>query len=152
MKAFLCFLLGCVSWLSSYWVAYVYGIMVWQCLVSLVLVDFVFIFSFYVSGINCIKRRWVLNLLLISMTITSISAFTMAVAQAGFIYSDFILLTLFESYYGPFSFVVSLLILIVLGTPQRIIGAFDANYWPKSARGIPYDLFMDSLHNRKGGS
>lgn len=151
IKAFLCFLLGCFSWLSSYLVAGAYGVMVWQCLVSLVLVDFVFIFAFYISKTNYIKRRWVLNLLLISMFVTSISAFTMAVAQAGFIYSDFILLTLFQSYYGPFSFVVSLLILIVLATPQRIIGALDANYWPRSARGTPYDLFMDSLEHRKGG-
>jgi len=151
MKAFLCFILGCLSWLSSYLVASTYGVMIWQCLVSLMLVDFVFIFAFYVSGTNHIKLKWVLTLLFISMLVTSISAFTMAVAQAGFVYSDFFLLTLFESYYGPFSFVISLLILVVLGTPQRIIGAFDANYWPKSFSGVPYDLFMDSVQHRKGG-
>lgn len=75
----------------------------------------------------------------------------MAIAQAGFIYSDFFLLTIFESYYKPFCFVISLLVLFVLGTPQRIIGALDANYWPRSSGGVPYDLFMDSLHSRKGG-
>lgn len=152
MKAFLCFVLGCVSWLSSYLVANAYGVMVWQCLVSLLLVDFVFIFVFYISGLNYVRLRWVLNLLLISMVITSISTFTMAMAQAGFIYSDFILLSLFESYYATFSFIISLLILIVLGVPQGIIGALDANYWPRTSRGVPYDLFMDSLHDRKGGS
>jgi len=152
MKSFLCFLLGGLSWLCSYLVDTAYSVMTWQCLVSLMLVDFVFIFAFYASGTNYIKLKWVLTLLFVAMSISSLSAFTMAVAQAGFIYSDFFLLRAFESYYSPFSFVVSLLVLIVLGTPQRIIGAFDANCWPKSFSGVPYDLFMDSLQHRKGGS
>ncbi len=151
MKAFIVFIIGLLSWLSSYMVNIAYDTMVWQCLVSLVLVDLLFIFIFNFSSMNHIKRRWVLNLLLISITVTAGSSFLIAVGQAGFIYSDFFLLVAFEGYYQSFSMIISALILVVLGSPQRIIGAFDANYWPRSSSGVPYDCFADSLYNSEGG-
>lgn len=145
----LAFFLGGLSWISSLSAGSAYDATTWQCLVTGMLIDGIFMYWFYTSKVNYIKTRWVCSLLTLGIIATG----TFSILSYSFEYylidEDFFLLSFFVSAYETFGFVVSLLIMVVAITPQKIIGALDGNYWPKFANGIRYSCDMDSTNNTK---
>lgn len=144
-------ILALLSWLAGYitWAAYEFS--TWQCLVSLVLIDLVFMFLISKSRVNYIKSKWMCWLLFISIVFLCVFTLVTYALEYQLIEYNSLLYTLFEVTHGPLSFIISLLMLMVAITPQRLISAWDYDFWPSSIDDIFIPCDSDSYQDIKSG-
>ena len=144
--------LGGLSWGFSFLVDRSYEFTTWQCLVSLILIDIIFMYLFQSSRVHYIKSRWVCSILFISIVFTAIFSVLMYSYQYYIVSLDFLPLAVFRDYYQAFTFIMSALIMLVSATPQRIVSSLDGLYWPRFADNIRYTCDMDRRKDTKGGA
>lgn len=143
--------LALLSWLSSYvtWIAY--DADTWQCLVSLILVDLVFMFLISKSRVNYIKTKWMCWLIFFSIVFLCVFSLVTFALQYKIIEYNSLLYTAFEVTHGPLGFIISLLMLMVAITPQRLISSWDYDFWPSSVDDIFIPCDSDSYQDIKSG-
>ena len=144
--------LALVSWFVSFLVVESYEETTWQCLVSVILADIVFMFLFMSGKIHYVTSRWACTVLFISVVPTVIFMILMYSYQSFIIDRNFIVLAAFENYYNLFGLIMSMLVLLVSAVPPRIASALDGLYWPHFADGIRYSCDMDRVHHAKDSS
>lgn len=127
-------IIAALSWLASLGILFLHDkVLTWQLLVSLALVDLLFIQAFRVSKIDHVKKRWICCLLywaiVISVLIaplsytyqfTNIPAVDLAFDKAQTIFEDA-------------GFIISVLILVIAAIPNglmRCLYEFDRIAWP----------------------
>lgn len=146
------FAMAALSWLFSLLVWESYTEPTWQCLVSLALVDFIFMVAFYLSDISNQKVRWICSILMLSIISTSISFVVIYAYQYNLINENFPILELVVNYYGAFGFSASILIMIVSVLSDRLMDKIDGLCWPVFARSFRFSFDHSRWRNSKGGA
>jgi hypothetical protein len=144
--------MAALSWLFSLLVWNSYTDPTWQCLLSLALVDFVFMAAFYLSDVNDQKVRWICSLLMLSIIVNSISFVVIYAYQYHLINADFPILELVVNYYGAFGLSASILIMIVSLLNDRLMDKIDGLFWPVFAYSFRFDFDNSRCRNSKGGA
>jgi hypothetical protein len=143
--------LALLSWLSSYVTWITYDADTWQCLVSLLLIDLVFMFLISKSRVNYIKTKWMCWLIFISIVFLSVFTLVTYALEYKLIGYNSLLYTVFEVTHGPLGFIISLLMLLVAMAPQKLISTWDYDFWPHSIDNIFIPCDSDSYQDIKSG-
>lgn len=132
MKNKLAPFIACLSWATSCLVSLSYEFTTWQCLSTLLIVDFSFLVYITNSRINYIRSHWMGMVLFVSIVYGG--AFTMVTClrqygivgefSEGFFFMEFL--------YQYVSLIASLLLFLVSIIPQELLGRLDDLCWPST--------------------
>ncbi len=134
--------IAAMSWLFSLLVTDAYGMDSWQCLVSLAVVDFLFMLVFFYSISDNEKVRWVCALLVISLSMSGLSSIIVFLYNNHIITETSWLFVGVEVFYSIMSQIISVLILVVAMMPRGLMDRLDGLCWPNFARTFRFSFDM----------
>lgn len=118
--------LALASWAVSSLTAEAYEYTTWQCVVSLVLIDIVFMFTVAISKrIDCIRTDWMCLAFLVSVFYHASFALVTYLMECAFIPSGEGLYLAYSSSFGSVGFAISAIILIIAILPDKLLTGLD---------------------------
>lgn len=104
----------------------------WQCLISLALVDFLFVVYVSSSRINHIKAHWMNLVFYTSIIANGLFAVIVYMRFNGLISEVSEGFNIMESMYHYVGITLTVLLFLSAFTKQRILGKFDDLCWPRA--------------------
>lgn len=121
----------------------------WQCLVSLALVDFLFVVYVSSSRIHHVKAHWMNLVFYCSIIANGLFAIVVYMRFYGLINEVSPGFDLMESAHHYLGVTLTILLFLVAFTRQRILGRFDDLCWPRAFDDVHIFDSYDSWQNNR---
>lgn len=126
IRSFSAISIALMSWLASYVTNASYEYTTWQCVVSLVLIDIVFMYLTSISSrIDCIRTDYMCLAFFSAIVYLAPFAIITCLMECAYIPSDSGIYAAYSSTFGTVGFAISLIILIIAILPNKILEGLD---------------------------